>query len=89
MKHLIKIIVVWWGLGRVTRAYIDPNSGGMLFQILAVAFTAMSGAFFFFSRQIKTFFAGLRRKKREQAPTVVEVDPEMKTAPKDNDHLTI
>jgi hypothetical protein len=45
-------------------AYIDPSTGGMLFQILAVAFALFSGFIFFFSRQIKTFFARLRRKIR-------------------------
>lgn len=41
--------------------YIDPNTGGMLFQILAVAFAALSGMIFFFSRQIKTISARFLR----------------------------
>ncbi len=51
------------------RAYIDPNTGGMLFQILAVFLALFSGIIFFFSRQIKTLFARLRRKLRgDDAP---------------------
>jgi hypothetical protein len=43
------------------RAYIDPNTGGMLFQILAVIFAVFSGFLFFFSRQIKSSFARMKR----------------------------
>jgi hypothetical protein len=46
------------------QAYIDPNTGGMLFQILAALLAVFSGILFFFSRQIKTLFARLRRKVR-------------------------
>jgi hypothetical protein len=49
-----------------TLAYIDPSTGGMLFQILAVIFATFSGVVFFFSRQIKAGFARLRRKVRGQ-----------------------
>ena len=45
--------------------YIDPNTGGMLFQILAVAFAALSGFVLVFSGKIRMFFAKLRRKTRE------------------------
>lgn len=45
-------------------AYIDPASGGMLFQALAIVFASISGAFLFFSRQIRTFVASMRRRLR-------------------------
>ena len=51
-------------------AYIDPSTGGMLFQILAASFALLSGFIFFFSRQIKMFFARLRRKMRGEAEEV-------------------
>jgi len=41
--------------------YIDPNTGGMLFQVLAVAFATVSGLFLVFSRQIRTGMGRLRR----------------------------
>ncbi len=47
-------------------SYIDPNTGGMLFQILAVAFTLLSGFIFFFSSRIKMAFARLMRFVREK-----------------------
>jgi hypothetical protein len=43
-------------------AYIDPNSGGMLFQVLAVLFGVISGLFLFFSGKIKSAFYNLRRR---------------------------
>lgn len=43
-------------------AYIDPNTGGMLFQILAVLFGVISGALLIFSGKIKGFYYQLRRR---------------------------
>ena len=50
------------------KAYIDPNTGGMLFQVLAVLLAAISGILFFFSRQIKAGIARLRRSLRRDEP---------------------
>lgn len=47
-------------------AYIDPNTGGMLFQILATAFAFFSGIILIFSRQIRAFFARTKRSIREK-----------------------
>ncbi|MBK9925719.1 MAG: LPXTG cell wall anchor domain-containing protein [Anaerolineales bacterium] len=45
--------------------YIDPNTGGILFQALAGALVAVSGVLFIFSRRIKEGIAKLRRRSRE------------------------
>jgi hypothetical protein len=45
--------------------YIDPSSGGILFQALAAAFVAISGVVLVFSGRIRGFFSRLRRKTRE------------------------
>lgn len=45
--------------------YIDPSSGGVLFQALAAAFVAVSGVVLLFSGRIKAFFSQRRRKSRE------------------------
>lgn len=50
--------------------YIDPNTGGVIFQALAIAFTAISGLVFAFSGQIKLMIAQWRRKGREDAEQV-------------------
>ena len=55
-------------------AYIDPNTGGMLFQMLAVFFALFSGMLFFFSRQIKEITARIRRKVRGEKESAPEDD---------------
>ncbi len=37
--------------------YIDPNTGGMLFQVLAIMFGVISGAILTFSGKISMFVA--------------------------------
>jgi hypothetical protein len=44
--------------------YIDPNTGGILFQALAGVFVAVSGLLLIFSGRIRAYFAQLRRKMR-------------------------
>jgi hypothetical protein len=46
--------------------YIDPNTGGMLFQILATALAAISGVLLIFSRQIRQGIAKMRRGSRTE-----------------------
>lgn len=46
--------------------YIDPNTGGMLFQILAVIFAVFSGVFLVFSSKIRAGIARLRRRNDDQ-----------------------
>ncbi len=45
--------------------YIDPNTGGVLFQALAGAFVLISGVLLVFSGKIRGYFSQLRRKARE------------------------
>jgi hypothetical protein len=47
-------------------AYIDPNTGGILFQALAASFALISGVILIFSRQIRAGIARLRRRLRSQ-----------------------
>ena len=44
--------------------YIDPNTGGALFQALAIGLAAISGVLLIFSRKIRETFAKMRRKSR-------------------------
>ena len=46
---LLSISKLGYDSTSVIAAYIDPNTGGMLFQILAVLFGVISGAFLLFS----------------------------------------
>lgn len=43
-------------------AYVDPNAGGMLFQLLMPLFAAIAGAWLFLRRFIAACFVKLWRK---------------------------
>ncbi|MFH1632690.1 MAG: hypothetical protein ABIG63_01575 [Chloroflexota bacterium] len=47
--------------------YIDPNSGGLLFQALLIMFGVISGTVLIFSSKIKMGFSKLRRSFREKS----------------------
>jgi hypothetical protein len=44
--------------------YIDPNTGGALFQALAAGFVAIMGTLLVFSGKIRAGIARLRRRMR-------------------------
>lgn len=50
-------------------AYIDPNTGGTLFQILATVFALFSGMILIFSGKIRQAFARIKRIWREAKDT--------------------
>lgn len=55
--------------------YIDPNTGGQIFQLLAVIFAALSGMVLVFSSKIRMFWSRLKRRFRESgSDTPSEVD---------------
>ena len=58
-----------------TIAYIDPNTGGMLFQILAASFAVISGAILLFARQIRMGAAQLKRWLQEKTGREPEPSP--------------
>ena len=45
-------------------AYIDPNTGGMIVQVVATSVAVLSGVALVFARQIRMFFARLMRSLR-------------------------
>jgi uncharacterized iron-regulated membrane protein len=45
--------------------YIDPNTGGVLFQALAGVLAVLSGALLVFSRNIRQWISRLRRSARK------------------------
>ncbi len=47
--------------------YIDPNTGGILFQTLAILFGVFSGVVLLFSSKIKMGIAKLRRAMRNES----------------------
>ena len=65
-------------LHMIISAYIDPNTGGMLFQILAVLFGVISGALLLFSGKIKGYYYRIRRRMQgsEDESSVESLDTE-------------
>lgn len=59
LRALACILVATLGLASPAYAYIDPNAGGMLFQLLAPIFAAVVGAWLFLRRWIADFFRRL------------------------------
>lgn len=55
--------------------YIDPNTGGILFQTLAILFGVFSGVVLLFSSKIKMGFAKLRRAMRKETEEAEDSDP--------------
>lgn len=54
--------------------YIDPNTGGMLFQVLAVLFGVFSGIVLIFSSKIRMFFGRLNRMRKAEHDESSEVE---------------
>ena len=70
MKRIVtKSIVLTLVIGAVnappaSAAYVDPSTGGMLFQLLAVLFASLTAILLFFSAQIRMAFARVKRLAR-------------------------
>ncbi len=54
--------------------YIDPNTGGAIFQALAVFFTVISGVVLLFSGKIRMWWARVRRNRTEKSQSSGEVE---------------
>ena len=67
MSNLIKRLLLISVFGRIlTNGYLDPNTGGMIFQALAAVFATASGVILVFSRRIKLWWVTMQRKRREK-----------------------
>lgn len=65
MRRIIKSVslalIISLVAARPALAYIDPNVGGLVFQVLATALALFSGVALIFSRQLRMAFARVRR----------------------------
>ncbi len=61
LRFLIGFVLLVWAAVRWTVGYIDPNTGGLLFQVLAILFAFSSAIILFFSRQIRSGLARFSR----------------------------
>jgi len=63
--------------GTAQAAYIDPNTGGLLFQVLAVLIGVISGFLLLFSSQVKKAFYRIKRSLRgEKSEQIEESQPD-------------
>lgn len=63
------------GARPVQAAYIDPNTGGMLFQVLAALFGVISGVIFLFSSRIRMgLYRIMRQIRQSKSESQVEDD---------------
>lgn len=56
LRAFVFVLIATLGLVSPAYAYIDPNAGGMLFQLLAPVFAAVVGAWLFLRRWIADLF---------------------------------
>ena len=61
IKSVLLALIISLVAARPALAYVDPNTGGLLLQVLATAFALFSGVALIFSRQIRMAFARARR----------------------------
>jgi hypothetical protein len=61
---VIVMVVALAGVRPAFAAYLDPNTGGMMFQLLAVLFGLFSGLILFFSGRIRMLYYRTMRKLR-------------------------
>lgn len=52
LSRFLLLLLALLGVTAPAQAYIDPNAGGMLFQLLAPVFAAAVGAWLFLRRWI-------------------------------------
>ena len=73
IKALLLISAAVLAAPSIAFAYIDPNTGGYVFQMLLPIATAVAAAFLFFKRHILNFFSRVgsmmpwRKKAKEDA----------------------
>ncbi len=61
LRFLLRFAALVYVVARWAFSYIDPNTGGMLFQLLAVLLASLSAIILFFSRQIRMGVARISR----------------------------
>lgn len=72
LKSMLLTVIVSLAVTRSALAYIDPNTGGMLFQVLAAGFAVFSGIILIFSRQIRSALGKAKRTLRSPSDLAEE-----------------
>ncbi len=61
LKSIVLAVVVSMVGAQPALAYLDPNTGGLVFQLLAVIFAFFTAILLFFSAQVRMAFARVKR----------------------------
>lgn len=64
-KSILLAFIASLILAEPAYAYIDPNTGGIVFQVLAVIFTLFTSILLFFSSRLRMGFARFSRFVRD------------------------
>jgi hypothetical protein len=72
LRSMILVLIVSLTAAQSALAYIDPNTGGMLFQVLAAGFAVFSGIILIFSRQIRSALGRAKRSLRSPSNPAAE-----------------
>ena len=68
LRHTLLVLIALIASSGPAQAYIDPNAGGMLFQLLAPVLAALIGGWLFLRRWIADVARRLWRKLSGQDP---------------------
>lgn len=59
MKTVVFIALFFLGSSACAHAYVDPNTGGYVFQLFFPVIAAITACYVFFKNQVKQFFLKL------------------------------
>lgn len=65
-------VVSTLALFRIVFSYIDPNTGGLIFQLLAVILASLTGIFLMFYRHVQIFMSRVKRLFRGESQPLPE-----------------
>ena len=60
IRYFFPVLLLVLGSYSHAHAYLDPFTGGILYQVLSAIFLGLLSAFFFLSNKIKKFFSWLK-----------------------------
>jgi len=72
VRSVVLAGVSLFALLRTAFGYIDPNTGGLIFQLLTVILASFTGIMLFFYRHIQMFMARVKRRLRGESQDVAE-----------------
>lgn len=60
LRHIFTAIIIIISIPAFSFAYVDPNTGGYVFQVLFPIISALGAAYLFFKNHIKKMFNNIK-----------------------------